>query len=233
MMMIEGPVADLRLVLALGMLGLATYWDLKTREISDYLWIAFGAASAVLILFTPNIGSALIGAGISLIVAPVVLLIWRFGLFGGADALGIIVLAALAPEFTLVSGVITPFTIITNSAILSTAPIIINVARNLISLARGQKIFSGLEGEPKGKKIIALFLGYRAKNPKFSFSIEKSEGSSKKFDFSPKNPDDAEFCSTPDTWVTPGLPYMIYIMSGFVIQLVYGDIIFHFIRIQH
>ncbi len=231
--MIEGTATDLRLILSLSMLGLATYWDLKTREISDFLWIAFGGASAVLILFSPDMGSTLVSVGISLIVAPVVLLIWRFGLFGGADAFGLIVLAALAPEFTFLPGVVTPFTTLTNSAILSVAPIVINFSRNAISLARGQDLFRGLENESKRKKITALFVGYRAKHPRFSFSIERSEGNAKKFDFSLKNAEDAEFCTAPDTWVTPGLPYMIYITSGFVLQLVYGDIIFHFVKISH
>jgi len=48
-------------------------------------------------------------------------------------------------------------------------------------------------------------------------------------DFTLKNADSAEFCSSSDTWVTPGVPYMIYIFGGFIVQLVYGDMIFNLI----
>lgn len=231
--MIEGIIDWLRVISALSMLGLATYWDLKTREISDLLWMVFGGIAVVLILLSPSIPSSLVEVGISLIVAPVVLVIWRMGLFGGADAFCIVVLAALAPELALVSGTITPFTTLTNSAILSTAPIILNFSRNMFALSRGRDIFQGLEGEARGKKITAIFLGYRARNPKFSFPLEKREGGSRKFDFSLINADNAKYCTTPDTWVTPGMPYVIYITAGFVMQLVFGDVIFHVIRLPH
>ncbi|HJU13856.1 MAG TPA: A24 family peptidase C-terminal domain-containing protein [Candidatus Nitrosotalea sp.] len=231
--MIVGTIDGLRVILALSMLGLATYWDLKTREVSDLLWMVFGGVAIALILLSTSIAASLVGAGISLIVAPVVLIIWRMGLFGGADAFCVIVLAALAPGLTLTSGTVTPFTTLTNSAILSASPIVLNVSRNLVALARGRDIFLGLEDETKGKKITALFLGYRAKNPKFSFPLERQDGNSRKFDFTLINADNAKFCSTPDTWVTPGVPYMIYITAGFIVQLVFGDIIFHFIKLQH
>lgn len=232
-MMIEGNLAIIRIILSLSMLGFATYWDLKTREINDLLWIIFGGVSVALIFFTPDVSGILLHVGISLIIAPVVLVIWRLGLFGGADAFGLIVLAALSPEISISHGLITPFTTLTNSAILSVSPIVLNISKNLIAMVRHDDIFGGLENETRRNKIIALFVGHRAKNPKFSFSIEKREGSTRKLDFSLKNADGAEFCTSHDTWVTPGIPYMIYITSGFVVQLVYGDIIFNFIKISH
>ena len=232
-MVFESNIVFIRVILSLAMLGCATYLDLKNREINDLLWIIFGGISVVLIFFTPNIENTLVSVGIALIIAPVAMVIWRMGLFGGADAFGLIVLAALAPEISLSSGIITPFTILTNSAILSVSPIVVNVSKNLISIARHENIFEGLENETKRNKIIALFIGHRAKNPKFSFSIERQEGSSRKLDFSLKNADEAEFCTSHDTWVTPGIPYMIYITAGFVVQLAFGDIIFSFIKISH
>lgn len=218
----------LRIILALGMLGYASFTDLTKREISDYVWIIFGALAAILLIFEPMLSDALINIGISLIVAPVVLIIWRVGLFGGADAFGIIVLASLAPQITLVEGVITPFTILSNTVLISITPLFFNFFRNLIELVKKNNIFEGFD-EPTGKRIMAMFLGYRAKNPKYGFSIEKKVGKHKKLNLVLHHAEYAEFCSTPNTWITPGVPYMLFITAGFIIQLLYGDIIFSFL----
>lgn len=218
----------LRIILALGMLGYASFTDLTKREISDYVWIIFGALAAILLIFEPMLSDALINIGISLIVAPVVLIIWRIGLFGGADAFGIIVLAALAPQITLVEGVITPFTILSNTVLISITPLFFNFFRNLIELVKKNNIFEGFD-EPTRKRIMAMFLGYRAKNPKYGFSIEKKVGKHKKLNLVLHHAEYAEFCSTPNTWITPGVPYMLFITAGFIIQLLYGDIIFSFL----
>jgi preflagellin peptidase FlaK len=222
---------NLRILLAVLMLSIASFYDVWKREINDALWIAFGIVSVVLIFFEPELLVALKGVGISLIIAPIALIIWRTGIFGGADALGLIVLAALAPHVTLSQSQITPFTTLTNAAILSTAPIFLNLIRNLITISKHQDIFLGFE-ETKWKKITAMFVGYRAKNPKHSFSIEKIEGNHKKLDFSFRNIERAEFSNGSDVWVTPGIPYMIYITAGFVVQIIFGDIIFHIMSIK-
>ena len=222
---------NLRISLAVLMLLIASFYDVWKREVNDALWIAFGIVSVVLIFFEPELLVALKGVGISLIIAPIALIIWRAGIFGGADALGLIVLAALAPHATLSQSQVTPFTTLTNAAILSTAPIFLNLIRNLIAISKHQDIFLGFE-ETKRNKIIAMFLGYRAKNPKHSFSIEKIEGNHKKLDFSFRNVERSEFNNGSDVWVTPGIPYMIYITAGFVVQIIFGDIIFHIMGIK-
>ena len=218
-------IYNIRILSALVMLSIATTIDIWKREINDILWIIFGAISIVLIFFEPNITSSVINIGISLIVAPVALLIWRIGIFGGADALGLIVLAALAPQLSLTGNTVTPLTTLTNAVIISIAPIFLNLFRNLIAIYRHRNIFEGFE-ETRLKKISALFLGYRAKNPKYSFSIEKIEGNHKKIDFSFHHAENTEFCDKSDTWVTPGMPYILYITAGFVVQLLFGDIVF-------
>jgi preflagellin peptidase FlaK len=169
----------LRIFLAVGMLGYASYTDVTKREISDFVWVIFGALAIVLLIFEPNLSDALMNIGFSLIVAPIVLIIWRIGFFGGADAFAIIVLAALVPQITLSDGMITPFTILTNAVLISIAPLFFNVFRNLIEISRKNDIFDGFN-EPLGKKITAMFLGYKAKNPKYGFSIEKKAGKNKK-----------------------------------------------------
>jgi preflagellin peptidase FlaK len=216
---------QIRIVLAIAMLGIATASDIKKREINDIIWVVFGAIGAILIPFAANLNDELLKIGISMIVAPIALIIWRFGLFGGADAFALIALAVLAPNLTLVGGTITPFTVLTNAVILSVVPMFINATRNAIRIARKIDIFEGFN-ETRGRKILAMFIGYRAANPKFGFSIEQKNGKRKKLNLSMHHAEHAAFCEKKDTWITPGVPYMIFIFAGFVIQLIYGDIIF-------
>ena len=218
---------QLRIIAAIAMLGYASYTDVTKREVSDYVWIVFGALSVVLLFLEPQFWQALTNVGISLIVAPIVLIIWRLGMFGGADAFAIIVLALLVPQITMSENTITPFTILTNAVIISIIPFFVNLIRNLIAIGNKNDIFEGFS-ETRKKRIIALFIGYKAKNPKYSFSIEKKVGKQKKLNLVMHHAEYAEFCEKPNTWVTPGIPYMLFITAGFLVQLFYGDIIFSF-----
>ena len=226
----EFDIFYVRIMLALVMLSSATIIDIRKREISDLMWIIFGAISVVLLFFEPDLIEAAFGVGFSLIVAPLVLVLWRFGLFGGADALGLIVLSALAPMATLSDSAVSPFTILVNSALLSVSPMIINFIRNSVLILRNNEIFHDFD-ETKSKKIFAMFLGYRSKNPKYSFSLETQVGKKKRLNIALHHSDTAEYCTTPDTWVTPGLPFMIFILGGFVLQLLFGDVILGLIGI--
>jgi len=225
--MFDVDITLARMGLAIVMLGIATIIDIKKREIHDSLWLVFGGISVILLIFEPNLENALVTVGFSLIVAPFVLLVWRFGLFGGADALGIIVLASLAPMLTLSENMVTPFTVVLNSALLSVIPLLFNFIKNLISLAKNEDIFEGFN-ESQFKKIFAMFIGFKAKNPKYCFSIEQTIDNEKKLDLRIQNSDKTEFCSKSNSWVTIGLPYMMFIFGGFLIQLFFGDIFFMF-----
>lgn len=220
-------VTTVRIFLAILMLSIASYTDIKKREVDDRIWMIFGGLSAVMLIFVPDLSHSLVTIGISLIVAPIALLVWRIGFFGGADAFALIVLASLAPGATFANLQINPFTTLIDAVLLSIIPVFVNVIRNVVSILKHEDIFNGFETESQKNKIIAMFVGHRTKNPKFSFSIEKKEGNLRKLDFTLKNADSAEFCSSSDTWVTPGVPYMIYIFGGFIVQLVYGDVIFN------
>ncbi len=216
---------EIRIVLTLAMLGIACASDIKKREIHDIIWIVFGVIAACLIPFSGNLENELYTIGLSLIVAPVAIIIWRIGLFGGADAFALIVIAALAPDASLVGGTVSPFTVLTNAVLLSIIPMLVNISRNLLSLAAKKDIFAGFD-ETRSRKIFAMIIGYRAANPKFGFSIERKVGEQKKLNLSLQHAENAAFCDKTDTWITPGIPYLIFIAAGFVLQLVYGDIMF-------
>ncbi len=219
----------LRIGFALGMLAIASVLDLRKREVNDILWIGFGAVAVVLIFASPDPLYTVKLVGISMIIAPIALALWRFGIFGGADALCLIVLAGLAPMMSIYGNTITPLTTLTDAALLSIVPLFVNLGRNLVAICKKENIFNGIDAT-KLNKAIALFVGYRAKNPRYSFSLERADGNLRKLNLGLQHAETAEFCNTPDTWVTPGIPYILYISFGFVVQLIYGDIIVNFIQ---
>lgn len=219
----------IRVGAALCMLLIASILDLRKREINDILWIGFGIVAVALIFIGGDPWNMTKSIIVSMIIAPIALVIWRFGIFGGADALCLIVLAGLAPMMSLQGAQITPLTTLTNAAIISIIPLFVNLGRNLVAISRKRDIFKDLD-ETKLNKVMALFVGYRAKSPKHCFSIEKVEGGKRKLDLSLQHAETTSFCSKSDTWVTPGIPYILYISFGFVVQIIYGDVIFNFIR---
>ena len=90
-------IQSIRVLSAIAMLGIASVMDIAKREVPDYLWMVFAAVAAVLLFFEPNIHDTIVVIGISLLIVPLSILIWRVGIFGGADAFCLIVLSALAP----------------------------------------------------------------------------------------------------------------------------------------
>ena len=94
-------VTVIRIVSAICMLSLASIFDMWKREVHDILWIAFAFEAGLLIFLEPNTYEFLLTLGISLIIAPIAILFWRIGFFGGADAFCIIVLSSLAPLLTV------------------------------------------------------------------------------------------------------------------------------------
>jgi len=212
------------MILALAMLIVGSIIDIWKREIHDYYWIVFGVIGVLLIFINSDIWPYLLNIGIALIIAPFVIFIWRIGLFGGADAFALIALAVIAPMATISENPVTPLTTLSNAAILFIVPFIINIMRNSSSIIRHENIFEGFE-ENRLKKICAMLIGYRAKNPKFCFSIEKTEKGKKKLNLTIHHAENEEYCTTPNTWITPGIPYLLLITGGFIIQILFGDLI--------
>jgi preflagellin peptidase FlaK len=217
---------------ALTMLIVGSIIDIWKREIHDYYWIGFGSVGFILVFFSTDLISNLLTMAFALIIAPFVILVWRIGLFlvwriglfGGADAFALIALAVIAPMATISESPVSPFTTLSNAAILFVIPFIGNISRNIIAKLKGENIFEGFE-ESKLKKVAASFMGYKSKKPKFCFAIEKIEDGKKKLEFTIHHAENQEYCTTPNTWITPGIPYLLLITGGFLIQLLYGDII--------
>ncbi|NIP62690.1 MAG: peptidase [Nitrosopumilaceae archaeon] len=212
----------MRIVCAGTILAIASFLDFKYREIHDKFWLASGIITGLIILiFYNHIAFDAIAISL-LIMVPVSLMLWKIGFFGGADSFALIILAALIPQISLVEATLMPFTILTNSLVLIVIPVFFNVFYNSWLLLKKEVIFEGF-CESRYRKIVAFLIGYRSKNPKFGFIMQKGIDGKKKFLFEFHNAEQAEFCRERDVWVTPGLPFLILILGGFLVQIFYGD----------
>lgn len=221
-----------RILASVAMLSVASAADLKSRSVSDWLWVAFGIMAAALYVtdFPSNDRLPAIAASIA-ITSALSFAVYRAGLFGGADALALFVLSLLMPQYSgsfSLSG--TPSTLFSlsvfvNALALSACQILANVARNSASFLRRQDLFAGFETETAARKAIAFMIGFRSANPAFSFPIEKNAGCGKKFDFALANAEEAEYEERRNIWVTPGIPFLLYLLAGFIVAILAGDLV--------
>jgi hypothetical protein len=82
------------------------------------------------------------------------------------------------------------------------------------------------------RKIFALLIGYKTKKNKkrFATSIEKNINGKKKFVFSLLE-NEIEFIEDKNIWVIPSIPLIVFILLGYIINILYGDILKMLIQI--
>ena len=229
------PMEYARLAASLVMMCYGSYRDMRTREVSNKLWIVFGALGVVMNIldfgFLGRRTSDLIQVGISVgLTWPIALVFFYVGLYGGADAKALMILALLTPTATQGTYLhpFTPLTVLTNGVFCSLVVPLAFFLYNASKTLRGEKIFEGFESEPIWRKIAAAFLGRRIDNignRKFLLTLEKKEEGVRKFNFSLLTAEEDELKEARDMWVTPGIPLIVFLTAGFVIALVYGDLL--------
>lgn len=231
----------IRILIAAAMLGSASFFDIRKREVSDLLWVVFGIiALAVYALEFAYGGTVdLFMTAIPILIAAAVSFgIYKSGLFGGADALALVTLAVILPAYGGVVDMMSPFgstfmlhpivplVVLSNAVILSISMVGLNLVSNAVYASRNPgRLFEGLEHESAGKKIIAVIVGYRTKDtPSYAFPIEQTVDGRRRFSFSTGNAETAEYESRRNVWVTRGTPFLAFMLAGFVAMLFVGDI---------
>jgi archaeal preflagellin peptidase FlaK len=226
-----------RVLVALAMFASATFFDLRKREVSDFLWIPFAAAAAILYLFDfpSSFDEGILILASMAITAAIAYGIYWSGLFGGADMLALITFSGIMPVFdgTIFSGwpaltfhKFAPIIVLTNAIIFSLVYVIFNVVRNVVDYSRfSSRLFDGLEHEPAMKKIFAMIVGHKSMNPKFDFPIEKIVEGRREFDFALRDAETAEYEVRKEVWVMSGIPYLVYFAAGFIMMILVGDLL--------
>jgi len=246
-----------RIILCLSFLIYASWSDWKTREVSNKVWVILGPLALALtafqfLIYSPQLLLLYI---LSFVITSVLAIaIFYAGGFGGADAKALMCIALalpVYPEYLLpqpagLFSPLFPLTIFTNSVLLGALSVFYALFRNLLWKVRNRGgVFEGLETESFGRKILALFSGYKVKISKLErghmYPLEdvdvNDEGEVKrKLLVFPKDEEREEIVARivenvkeerldGGVWVTPGLPLLIFVTAGLVIALAYGDIV--------
>lgn len=220
-----------RIIVISGGMFYASYEDWIKREVDDGVWIICGAIGAMLTAYDFiarwDLGF-LAAAAISIVLSSgLAVAFYYFGLYGGADAKAVIMISLALPIYHAPRS-LHPFTglaSLSNGLLLSLGLLIAFFLWNLQALARGIKIFEGLEHEKPVRKLIAMFLGVRVKNArrkKFWFPLEEERDGKRFFRFGLFELEFEEV-KRDDCWLTPGIPLLIFITGGFVAYILVGD----------
>jgi preflagellin peptidase FlaK len=255
----------LRISLCLSFLVYASWSDYKTREVSNKVWVVLGPLSLTLtgiqfLAYSPQPLELIISYVLSfLITSGLAIAIFYFGGFGGADAKALMCIALALPVYpnNLLSqppsfiSPLFPITIFTNSVLLGALSVFYALFRNIFWIAKNRKnLFEGLEKESFGRKLLALFSGYKINISKLEnghmFPLEdvevNDEGTiNRKLLVFPKDEEKEEIITRltkniekkkvdAGIWATPGLPLLIFITFGLIIALSYGDIVWTLLR---
>ncbi|HXV46913.1 MAG TPA: A24 family peptidase C-terminal domain-containing protein [Nitrososphaera sp.] len=232
----------IRILLAAIMLGTASILDIRKREVSDFLWVFFGAIAFTVygLEFAFGLIPDIFDMAVPILIAAAISFgVYRSGLFGGADALALVTLAAILPTFngeigenllggssTFLIHPIVPLIVLSNAVILSLSQIGFNLLNNAaFTLGNPGRLFEGLEHESISRKIIAVAIGYRANSRHaYSFPIEQTVDGRRQFTFALKNAETAEYESRENVWVTLGTPFLAFMLGGYITMLFVGDI---------
>ncbi|NJD54754.1 MAG: peptidase A24 [Candidatus Methanoperedens sp.] len=237
----------LKILFCIPFLIYSCYSDIKTRRVSNKLWIIMLAGGSFFVLndiytigldYIPRL---LISAGLIFVF---VYIIFQLGTFGGADAKSLIVLSIILPAYPRFN--ILGFNFPLND------PLIDLFAFGIFGNAVLLTIFvpAGLAAYNLAKmglhidKPAYIFIGYKAKIKELSGRHIRLIEDFKEIDGTVKqqfkrggveiNDNVISQLQTlidkglvkDEVWVTPGLPFMISITMGFFVAVFYGDLIF-------
>jgi Flp pilus assembly protein protease CpaA len=196
----------------------ASLQDLRSRYISDLIWISAAGLLIPLLIFemvdgTFNPLPLIIAVAIA---AAITIPLNRIGYLGTADVFALLLLSVYTPSIDIGTSVpLTPIVVTIVASVLSLATLCINLLRNIAMLVRGENIFVGFEQESLARKVVAVMMGYRTEQARgHCFSMEKLYNGQRRFEFRAKS--SAEFANGSDMWVTQALPFIVYITIAYM-----------------
>ncbi len=236
----------IRIILSIVMLGYAAFSDVKTREVSDLVWVVFGGV-AVLIdgaeLFTGALGWEILVVGLAFSTV-FSLIVGYLGFFGGADLLAFVAIALLNPvppigvfSPILFPSTLFPLTIISNSILVGASTAIGVLILNLTSSGH-TGLFEGYQSTGLGTKALLLFTGRKkevekVRGPPFEYPLERmNEEGSVSLRLRPDLADDSAALAIFEdlrshrrkrVWVSYSLPFLLILCIGFVCSIIFGD----------
>lgn len=234
-------ILELKFLVLFVALALASFQDVRTREIEDKIWLVAGAIGAALTVLEAvtvpgfQLVLALVSIGLTALVA---FGIYFLGLYGGADAKALLVIAVTVPLVPVVTFAASPFfpmTVLGNALLFSLILVPACFVYNVVWKAtKGKPLFGGIYAKAL-TKFGALFTGIKVK-PKTAklvhfnvlevyapeapttlrlFSKVSDEDEVKVIN------DEAEY-----VWVTPAIPMIVFFLAGFILAALGVDLLF-------
>jgi preflagellin peptidase FlaK len=230
-------IVELKLLLIGVALAIGSWQDIKTREIDDRLWLVAGIAGGLLtvaeIATTP--AYPLVLAGFSIVLTAVLAFgIYFLGLYGGADAKALLVIALAMPvnTFAASSLPIFPLSVFGNSLVISLMIIPACLIANALMAGRGS-LFAGVKASAL-KKVAALFTGIKV-SPETAKSVHfnliewplPSGGSELKIFHKVEEVDETKrfVAGAKSVWVTVAIPMIVFFLGGFILAALGVDIL--------
>jgi preflagellin peptidase FlaK len=230
-------IVELKLLLIGVALAIGSWQDIKTREIDDRLWLFAGIAGGLLtvaeIATTP--AYPLVLAGFSIVLTAVLAFgIYFLGLYGGADAKALLVIALAMPvnTFAASSLPIFPLSVFGNSLVISLMIIPACLIANALRAGRGS-LFAGVKASAL-KKVAALFTGIKV-SPETAKSVHfnliewplPSGGSELKIFHKVEEVDETKrfVAGAKSVWVTVAIPMIVFFLGGFILAALGVDIL--------
>jgi len=229
--------------------SLASFFDLKTREVPNMVWTALLPTALTLTLTRVIFLHLPLKLVVFSVAATFIIALAAFysGVFGGADAKALICLSVALPvrfkAFYNVFGYLHPLfplTVFYNSYLLSLAVIARNVIFNVFYRLRGKRLFQGFEEEGGFRMALAFLTGYKASFKTLEasphlFPMEVfTQSGRKRFKFyasafaEKKELVDGLKSSLinrdVDIWVSPTIPLMVYMLAALSATALLGDL---------
>lgn len=240
------------------MLLVGSYYDIKKREIDDWVWFLSLPALAVSLYYL-HTGALGIGYVIWVVGLALVLglssLLYYLGLFGGADAKALVSIAAAIPSGAppFVSQIpVFAFTVLDNAVILSVLYAALLIVRNVIRVLVVRDYFGRYSESPSTAKLALLIsdkssVGYYLEHSYKLFLSEKvsldNEGHLR-FELSPWRlgiVEDGESVirdlvskgllrAQDELWVSTGLPLVVFMFVGFLVTPALHDLVITLVK---
>jgi len=243
-------------LVVLTFLGYGSWSDIKTREVSNTVWMLFAPIGATLTVVRLYLSPELLWISLAsiMIATSFALLLFYTGVFGGADAKGLICIGISIP--TLPENIpasvnffhpFFPVVILSNSFLVAVSMALYILVRNVFwKYSAHGSMFLGLEKEPAWKKAFAVVSGYKAdfkeiEDKMYLYPLEEVvesggaverrlnlfvEAEVERQDLIGKLRPYVEKAVVPrEIWATPGLPMLAFVTIGFILALVIGDLI--------
>lgn len=210
-MLDPSTILFLRQIMALTMLSVASYFDIKTRQVDDRIWLIFAIPGIVLYFLAPLPSFATI---FFLVIGAIIGMTWFLThAFGQADGLAIIALAIVFPIFNEMP--VSVLVALVTTVLLGLFGTLYNIAYNLADMLH-DNLFHGIN-EKLHRKILA-FLTMHRKRSYEKFVIPSQTGDKFSFHFKP-NPDE-DFAGNFTGYASSAFPLVPFMLVALVLFLV-------------